>query len=349
MTRAADFDEPNLREVIVVGGGIAGLSAAIYLGRAQRDTLVIDSGDSMAKWEPDVENYLGFPDGVAGEKLLTNGQRQAKRYEVKFANDEIKSVSVRRSIFTLEGRKKTYRTKRLLLATGIFHLPPEIPGVKECLGHSMFFCKDCDGCRVRGKRIAIIGSNNEAVEYALGMLHYSACVIIATNGKRPRWDRRHAAWLEEYEIPIARKRICEVEHRQRKIRALGFTNGESIKIDYLFTTRGDLFHNKLAKQLRARIDRDGEIVVDLCLQTNVRGLYAAGCVTPANCQMIIAAGQGATAAQAINRDLFEESLATHSLRRFREAQLDEEKTVPEVSAAKRKGRKRATSSSPATR
>ena len=71
----------------------------------------------------------------------------------------------------------------MLLATGIFHLPPEIPGVKECLGHSMFFCKDCDGYRVRGKRIAIFGANNEAVEYALGMLHYSACVIVATNGE----------------------------------------------------------------------------------------------------------------------------------------------------------------------
>ena len=70
----------------------------------------------------------------------------------------------------------------------------------------MFFCKDCDGYRVRGKRIAIIGSNNEAVEYALGMLHYSACVILATNGKKPAWDKRHARWLAEYEIPVERKR-----------------------------------------------------------------------------------------------------------------------------------------------
>ena len=65
--------------------------------------------------------------------------------------------------------------------------------MKECLGHSMFFCKDCDGgYRVRGKRIAIIGQSNETVEHALDMLHYSACVIVATNGKRPRWDKRHA-------------------------------------------------------------------------------------------------------------------------------------------------------------
>ena len=339
MVQHSDLDDPNTREVIVIGGGIAGLSAAIYLGRAQRDTLVIDSGHSMAKWEPVVENYLGFPDGVGGEELLRNGCRQARKHDVRFAVDEIKTLSSKGSVFILKGKRKTYRAKRLLLATGIFHLPPEIPGVKECLGHSMFFCKDCDGYRVREKRIAIIGSNNEAVEYALGMLHYSACVLVATNGKRPAWDKRHARWLVEYEIPIRRERIRDVDHRKRKIRALHFVGGACVKIDYLFTTRGDIFHTGLAEKLGAKLDADGQIKVDQCMRTSVPRLYAAGCVTPANCQMIIAAGQGAAAAQAINRDLFEESLANHSLRRFREAQIDEEKTVPEVTKTKRKTRR----------
>jgi thioredoxin reductase (NADPH) len=321
----------DAREVIVIGGGIAGLSAAIYLGRAQRDTLVIDSGHSMAKWEPKVENYLGFPETVAGEKLLRNGQRQAKRYEVEFAHDEIKSARATKKHFVLRGRRNTYKCDRLLIATGIFHLPPQIPGVKECLGHSMFFCKDCDGYRVRGKRIAICGSNNEAVEYALGMLYYSPCVVIATNGEKPRWDKKHAGWLKEYEIPVDTTRIKNVEHRRRKILALVFGGGARVKIDYIFTTRGDIFYTGLAEQLGAKLDRDGQIMVDHCMRTNVPRLYSAGCVTPANCQIVIAAGQGAAAAQAINKDSFEEDLRTHSLRRFREVQLEEEKTVPECS------------------
>jgi thioredoxin reductase (NADPH) len=102
-----------------------------------------------------------------------------------------------------------------------------------------------------------------------------------------------------------------------------------VRIDYIYTTRGDIFHTGLAKRLGAKLDSDGQIKVDQCMRTTVPGLYAAGCVTPANCQMIIAAGQGAAAAQAINRDLFEESLVTHSLRRFREVQLADEKTSPE--------------------
>lgn len=317
------------REAIIIGGGIAGLSAAIYLGRAERDTLVIDSGHSMAKWEPEVRNYLGFPDGIGGEALLKAGSRQARRYKVEFARDEIKSVRQRETGFTLRGRRRSYQTNRLLIATGIFHLPPKIPGVKECLGHSMFFCKDCDGYRVRGKRIAICGANNEAVDYALGMLSYSACVIIATNGERPRWSRRHARWLKEYEIPVQVKKITGVKHSRCQVCALRLRGGSEVRIDYIFTTRGDVFHTGLAESLGAKLDRDGQIEVDQCMRTSVPRLYSAGCVTPANCQMIIAAGQGAAAAQAINRDLFEESLRTHSLRRLREEQLEGKRTVPE--------------------
>src|SRR3954470_12570358 len=100
------------REVIIVGGGIAGLSAAIYLGRAERDTLVIDSGHSMATWEPEVWNYLGFPKGVSGDDLLKFGRQQAEHHEVDFADDEIKSVRRRKTGFTLRGRRTSYRTNR---------------------------------------------------------------------------------------------------------------------------------------------------------------------------------------------------------------------------------------------
>jgi thioredoxin reductase (NADPH) len=317
------------REAIVIGGGIAGLSAAIYLGRAQLDTLVIDSGHSMAKWEPAVENYLGFPDGIDGGDLLKYGARQAKHYGVDLVTDEVKSVTRRKAGFTLRGRRRSYHTQRLLLATGIFHLPPKIAGVRECLGHSMFFCKDCDGYRVRGKRIAICGANNEAVEYALGMLSYSGCVIIATNGERSHWSRRHAGWLREYEIPVHREKITRVAHSACQVCALRLKGGREVRIDYIFTTRGDVFHTRLAKSLGARLDRDGQIEVDHCMRTSIPRLYSAGCVTPANCQMIIAAGQGAAAAQAINRDHFEDSLQTHSLRRLREEQIETKRTEPE--------------------
>ncbi len=316
------------REVIVVGGGLAGLSAGIYLGRAMRDTLIVDLGKSMARWEPDVQNYLGFPEGVAGDELVRRGQEQAQRYEVDFAEDEITEAHFENGLFKLLGAKNSYAARRVLLAPGIFHLPPEIEGATACLGHSLFFCKDCDGYRVQGKTIIVYGCNNEAVEYALGLLVYSPTVAIATHGRNPKWDATHAKWVGEYQLPVYDASILRLNRCDSQIQTLVFADGTEVEADALFTTRGDVYFNKLAKDLGAEVNSDGEIVVNGEMATTIKGLYAAGCVTPANCQMIIAAGQGATAAQAINRNLFLESLNTHSLRRFRSRQLLTEQTVP---------------------
>lgn len=304
------------REVIIIGGGLAGLSAAIYLGRSRRDTLLIHSDRSMAKWEDDVQNYLGFPDGISGDALLERGRRQVERYGVTILQDEIQTVARDGKYFSLQGNSGAYRACRLLVATGLTHLPPEIAGVRECLGLSLFFCKDCDAFRVQGKRIVIIGHNNEAADYALAMLLFSTSVVIATNDHAITWDSTHTAWLEEYAIGVRRERITEVDHDDGHLRGLTLGAGEHMEVDAAFATRGDVTHTDLLTGLGAELDTEGQVVVDASLRTTVPGLYAAGCVTPANCQMIIAAGQGAIAGQSINRDLFEDSLRRHALPRF---------------------------------
>jgi thioredoxin reductase (NADPH) len=321
-------DSEKFCDVIIVGGGCAGLSAAIYLGRAMREVLLIDSGQSLALWEPDIQNFLGFPEGISGEELIRRGKAQAAKYKIEIVSDEISSARRDESGFFLDGRSTQYHGQRVLLATGLLHIPPDVPYVKECLGHSMFFCKDCDGYRNQGKQIAIVGSNNEAVEYALGMLCYASCISIATNNKPTNWDEEHDRWISEYEIPVYTSRIEDVKQQNGFLKSLTFADGRCVEVDALFTTRGDIVYNKLGKMLGAKLDVDGQILVDQCMKTSVPGLYAAGCVTPANCQMIIAAGDGAVAAQAINRDLFEESLRNHALRRFRERQISAEQTEP---------------------
>ncbi len=325
MQRAKPWD------VIIVGGGIAGLSAAVYLARAKRETLVIDAGNSMARWEPDVENYLGFPQGISGDDLLARGQEQAAHYGAQFVQESIEELRhAPRDVFQAVGKHDVFGARRVLLATGIYHLPPDIPGVTDCLGHSMFFCKDCDGFRCEGKRIGIFGWNEEAVEYALAMLLYSPCVFIFQNGHEPHWSEQHAQWLHEYEIPVYPEKISDVHHSSGGVQWLELESGVRVELDALFTTRGDVYHNKLARQIGAETDAEGVVLVNQKMQTSVRHLYAAGCVTPANCQMIIAAGDGATAGQAINRSLFEEDLATHSLHRYRAKQLERCETEPPV-------------------
>lgn len=302
-------------EVIIIGGGMAGLSAAIYLGRSRRETLLIHTKRSMAKWEADVQNYLGFPEGIGGEELLARGMKQVTRFEVAVIEDDICSLVHDGESFCLEGAISAYRARRVLLATGLTHLPPEIPGVRECLGQSLFFCKDCDAYRMQGKKIVILGSNNEAADYALAMLLFTSCLTICTNGQKPRWDRAHARWLKEYAVPVRHEPIRSVLHANGQLTGFRFEEGLSLDVEGAFTTRGDVCHNDLAERVGAKLDHEGQVLVDSHQHTSVPGLYAAGCVTPGNCQMIIAAGQGAVAGQAINRDLFEESLKRHALPR----------------------------------
>jgi len=324
-------------EVLIVGGGMAGLSAAIYLGRAMRTHSIIDASESLALWEPEVQNYLGFPEAISGKELLERGRTQACTFGTTFIHDEvIEAEKIGSTCFRFRGRKGTYEASKALIATGLYHLPPKIPAVDECLGKSMFFCKDCDGYRVQNQDVAILGANEEAVEYALNLLAFTPCVFVLTNGSKPTWSKKHQRWLEEYEIPVGLAKITDVEHKKGHLRKIHFVDGKSVEVTSLFTTRGDVYHHKLAKSLGAALDKEGQIKVDSDQQTTVPGLYAAGCVTAANCQMIIAAGAGAAAAQAINRKLFEESLKNHKLRRMRKEQLQQEETKPAVKQEKRK-------------
>jgi thioredoxin reductase (NADPH) len=158
---------------------------------------------------------------------------------------------------------------------------------------------------------------------------YTECVTLLTNGEVPQWDQKHDRWLREFKVPIILEKIVRVAHEQGCIVSATLDSGHKIAVDFMFTTRGDVFHNTLARQLNAALDDEGQVIVDKAQRTSVPGLYAAGCVTPANCQMIIAAGHGAAAAQAINRDLFEVQLASGHLRGAREEQIARGNTEPE--------------------
>jgi thioredoxin reductase (NADPH) len=307
----------NFWDVVIIGGGLAGLSAAVYLGRSRRRVLLVDAGESMARWEPVVENYLGFPEGLRGETLLDRGRAQVRKFGVPMVHDRIKRIRRVGEAFLLEGAGR-YEGSCVLLATGLTHLLPDIPGADACLGQTVLFCKDCDAFRVRGKRITVYGRRNEAARYALAMLAFSPSVTILTNSRSPLWDRVWQEALEEYAVPVRREDVKEFLQRDGRLEAVVFKDGTACEADAMFTTRGDVFHTALAEDLGAAEDEEGQLIVDGDMRTSVPGLYAAGCVTPANCQMIIAAGQGATAAQAIDRDLFDESLRRHALPRGEE-------------------------------
>jgi thioredoxin reductase (NADPH) len=268
----------------------------------------------MARWEPVVENYLGFPEGLSGQQLLDRAREQVQKFGVQTKADRIARLRRDGESFLLEG-SSVYRGTRVLLATGLTHLLPEIPGADVCLGRSVLFCKDCDAFRVRGRRIAVYGRRNEAARYALSMLAFSPAVTIVTDGRDPTWDDAWQQALDECQVPVLREPVKGLVHQEGRLEGVLFRNGRTCAAEALFATRGDVYHTALAEGLGAAEDEEGQLIVDGDMRTTVPGLYAAGCVTPANCQMIIAAGQGATAAQTIERDLFDESLRRRRLPR----------------------------------
>jgi thioredoxin reductase (NADPH) len=301
-------------DAVVVGGGLAGLSAALYLGRSRRRALLLDAEESMARWEPIVENYLGFPEGLSGQKLLDLGRVQVQQFGVPIVHDRIGRIFRDGEGFVVEGAA-SYRSACVLLATGLTHLLPDIPGADVCRGRSVLFCKDCDAFRVSGKRIAVYGRRHEAARYALAMLAFSPSVTVLTDGRPPAWDRDWQQALEDYGVPVRGEPVEALLHCDGWLQAILFRGATRCEVDAMFTTRGDVYHTALAEGLGAAEDEEGQLIVDADMRTSVPGLYAAGCVTPANCQMIIAAGQGATAAQAIDHDLFNASLRSRRLPR----------------------------------
>lgn len=134
------------------------------------------------------------------------------RFVASVITDDIGSLVQAGDTFRLTGLGTIYHARRVLLATGLTHLPPEIPGIKDCLGRSVFFCKDCDAYRVQGKHLVIIGWNNEAAEYTLAMLAFTCHVIICTNGRTPQWDPIRTGWLDEYKVPVRHDRIYALAH-----------------------------------------------------------------------------------------------------------------------------------------
>ncbi len=242
------------KSLSVWGAGPAGLSAAIYLGRSHRATLLLHSTHSTAKWEKDVQNYLGFPDGIDGQDLLARGLAQARRFNVDVVEDTVQSLRPTGAQFELRGATQHYHAKRVLLATGLTHLPPDLNGVRECLGLSLFFCKDCDAHRVQGKRIVIIGHNAEAGEYALAMLLFTSRVMSCTNGTDPSWSPAHHRWIRDAGIPVRTPPITALEHVEGRIRSMAFESGGAIALDAAFTTRRDIVHHELAAGAGADLD-----------------------------------------------------------------------------------------------
>jgi thioredoxin reductase (NADPH) len=149
--------EDKIYDSIIIGSGPAGLSASIYLARFNRSVLSIDKEDGRSTYQQVNENYLGFIDGIHATHLRDIGKRQAEKFGAEFIYGEVEDISNKDGTFEITGELFAYKSRTLIFATGVKDLFPEIKGIEEYIGKSLFWCITCDGCKTVGKKIIVVG------------------------------------------------------------------------------------------------------------------------------------------------------------------------------------------------
>lgn len=292
-------------DVAVIGGGPAGLSAAIYLARFNRAVVVIDAGEGRSTAYQVNENYLGFPRGIAARDLRRKGAAQAARFGAQFIEGRVSRIRERSGEFTIRAGRRTLHAKAIIIATGVTDAFPDIPDVEQYIGKSLFWCITCDGWRTRGKRILVVGHDDEAATTALQFTNFTQDVALLTNRERHSISKKKMRHLEQGGITIHRGVLTTVEGARGRLRSVSTDKGERIPLDMLFNLQGSRPNDDLARMLRLKCNRQGYIFVNTEQRTSRARVYAAGDVTrPHSHQVVTAAHEGSMAAQAANYDLY---------------------------------------------
>lgn len=297
-------------EIAIVGGGPAGLSAAIWAARYLHTVALIDSGEPR-NWETlEINGYLGLP-GVRPADLRSSGRRMCAELGVTLIDAVVLRAEQRSDedfLLCLEGGSRV-SSRRLLLGIGLRDVWPDVPGVDNVYGANAHVCPDCDGYDSRGKKVVVIGTGRRAVGMALNLTTWTRDIIICTNGRPPDLDEsEYCEKLDALNIPVLTDPIVQVcEEGGARIHCLMFENGAQLDADKIFFAIGQYPAGDLGVQLGCARDDEGHIVIDAHGHTSVLNVFAAGDVTPGPQLAIVAAAQGATAALSMHKSLVPEA------------------------------------------
>jgi thioredoxin reductase len=296
-------------DVVVVGGGPAGLSAALMLGRCRRCVLVCDLGQPRNRRSQAMHGYL-TRDGIAPAAFLDLARRELTRYGVEWRCIGVTDVvceGPRRFAVTLsDGRREEARF--VLLATGVIDDLPLLPGVEDCYGRSVFHCPYCDGWEWRDCRLAALGRGAHAANLALGLLPWSKDIVACTNGTpvASRLRRR----LEQHGIVLRTETIARVEHDGGALTGIVFEGRGSIPRDALFFSTGQHPQSDIAVRLGCALNRRGTVKTGTLSDTNIPGVFVAGDASRDAQFVVVAASEGVKAAVAINKALLHDELSS---------------------------------------
>jgi thioredoxin reductase len=293
-------------DVIIIGGGAAGLSAALVLGRCGRATLVCDDGKPRNAISRGVHGFL-TRDGMPPAEFLRIAREQALAYPtVRLCTQTVTDAERIPDGFEVrfaDGERRTAR--KLLLATGLIDELPEIDGFRQFWGHSVFMCPFCDGWEVRGQRMAIFGRGADVYGFALEMLQWSRDLVVCTDGPVPFGDDERER-LDQLGIVLCEQKLLRLEGVGRQLERLRFANGDVLECRVLFLTTCQHQRSSLPEKLGCPPDSDGAVPVDYLQKTGRRGVFVAGNAAKGLQAAILAAAEGFKAAYAINDELIDE-------------------------------------------
>jgi thioredoxin reductase (NADPH) len=299
------MDDPIL-DCLIVGGGPAGLTAAIYLARFHLDILVVDGGKSRASWIPCTRNHAGFPDGINGEELLQRMRDQACKYGAKIESEFVTKLGrdEQTGMFTATWGSGEATARMVLLATGVSNRRPPMDEElhDDALSRGLVrYCPICDGYEVTDKKVGVIGSDSHGVAEALFLRSYTADVTLIAPDKALRLKPEDNQKLKEAGIDCVDGPAQAVAFAKDCITV--DTAERHYTFDSIYPALGSDTHTQLAEMVGAKLASDGCILCDDHQRTSVPGLYAAGDVVHGLDQIGHAMGEGGVAATSIRNDL----------------------------------------------
>lgn len=299
----------NVIDVIIVGAGPAGLSAALMLGRCRRRVVVFDNGHPRNGASTALHGFL-TRDGIPPPDFLALAREELRRYDTVSLRDvavERAECQDSRFAVTLAGGERVV-ARKLLLATGVVDNLPQVDGFAELYGRSAYHCPYCDAWELRDQPLAVYGRGGRAVGLALELTQWSRDLVICSDGPSEIDDEGYAR-LARLAIAVHEAPVSRFEGRDGILSRIHFTNGTSVARRALFFTTGQSQRSQLLDDLGCEFNEKGTVRTGKYETTHLPGLFVAGDASRAVQWVIVAAAEGAEAAYAINTDLLKEDLA----------------------------------------
>lgn len=274
-----------MANVVIIGSGPAGISAALYTARAGVDTTVLTKGPGSLARAEGIENYYGVPGSISGAELERRGIEGARGVGVKFVEAEAVGLTFTDKL-TVETLSGEYPADAVILATGASRTAPPVPGLKDLEGRGVSYCATCDAFFYRGKDVAVMGSGEYALHEASALLPLAKSVTLLTGG---------AELTAQFppEITVRTEKV-EAILGQDKVSGVRLAGGEELPLDGVFIALGVAGSTALARKMGAEVDGN-KIVVDANMMTTIPGLFAAGDCTGGLLQVAKAVYEGAVA------------------------------------------------------